>query len=285
MTSTEAVVPQRTVEMVDEGTAGVWRHLAVVNNSSRTLRQTNLRRWRDVTGEFRRRLVVMVTRRTLEPVFAVVDSDWLHTRARHTTAGIGGSLVGEVGQAPGWGGGRRSQILILDLRWMDTDVPPRIPILKNERWPIKRDRQYFRRNFDKFRQLFIIIGIILHVLIGHFTIFQSVTRIVRMIHADNNEKLSKFVNRVTAKILSVPFFRTRCRTGHPYGRDFWILVRCSDGPLLWQCNWNTVHCSFGMEYRKALFTLADLPDDNNMCRFVGRHFCLTTNQWVYMNRV
>ena len=119
------------------------------------------------------------------------------------------------------------------------------------------------------------------MLIGHFTIFQSVTRIVRMIHADNNEKLSKFVNRVTAKILSVPFFRTRCRTSHPYGRDFWILVRCSDGPLLWQCNWNTVHCSFGMEYRKALFTLADLPDDNNMCRFVGRHFCLTTNQWVW----
>ena len=51
---------------------------------------------------------------------------------------------------------------------------------------------------------------VVHVLMGHFTIF-SVTRIVRMSHAKHYEKLSKFV-KVTAKILSVPFFRTRC--GH-----------------------------------------------------------------------
>jgi len=31
----------------------------------------------------------------------------------------------------------------------------------------------------------------------------------KMIHANNCEKLPKFV-KVTAKILSVPFFRTRC---------------------------------------------------------------------------
>ena len=44
---------------------------------------------------------------------------------------------------------------------------------------------------------------------GHFTFF-SVTRIVRMIYAKNcKKKLSKFV-KVTAKILSVPFFWTRC---------------------------------------------------------------------------
>ena len=42
---------------------------------------------------------------------------------------------------------------------------------------------------------------------GHFTIF-SVTRIVRMIRAKNYKKLSKFV-KVTARILSAPFFRTR----------------------------------------------------------------------------
>jgi len=44
---------------------------------------------------------------------------------------------------------------------------------------------------------------VVQVLIGHFTIL--VTRIVRMISAKNYEKLSKFV-KVTAKILSVPFF-------------------------------------------------------------------------------
>ena len=46
------------------------------------------------------------------------------------------------------------------------------------------------------------------VLMGHFTFF-SVTQSVRMIRAKNYEKLSKFV-KVTAKILSVPFFRTQC---------------------------------------------------------------------------
>jgi len=55
---------------------------------------------------------------------------------------------------------------------------------------------------------------VVQVLIGH--IFKnnfSVTRIVRMIRAKNYEKLSKFV-KVTAKILSVLFFRTRCRCNH-----------------------------------------------------------------------
>ena len=46
-----------------------------------------------------------------------------------------------------------------------------------------------------------------HVLTGHFTII--VARIVTMILAENYEKLSKFV-KVTAKILSVLFFRTQC---------------------------------------------------------------------------
>jgi len=37
----------------------------------------------------------------------------------------------------------------------------------------------------------------------------SVTQIVRMIHAKNYEKLSKFV-KVTARILVGPFFLTKC---------------------------------------------------------------------------
>ena len=49
---------------------------------------------------------------------------------------------------------------------------------------------------------------VVQVLMGHFTIF-LVTRIVRMIRAENYEKLNKFV-KVTAKMLLVPFFRTRC---------------------------------------------------------------------------
>jgi len=50
----------------------------------------------------------------------------------------------------------------------------------------------------------------MQVLMGHFTFFQSHgIRIVRMIRAKNYKKLSKFVE-VTATILSVPVFRTRC---------------------------------------------------------------------------
>ena len=51
---------------------------------------------------------------------------------------------------------------------------------------------------------------VMQVLMGHFTFFQSHgIRIVRMIRAKNYKKLSKFVE-VTATILSVPVFRTRC---------------------------------------------------------------------------
>ena len=57
------------------------------------------------------------------------------------------------------------------------------------------------------------------VLMGHFYNF-SVSWIVRMIRAKNYEKLSKFV-KVTAKILSVPFFRTRCT--------------CHFSPVIWCC--------------------------------------------------
>ena len=50
----------------------------------------------------------------------------------------------------------------------------------------------------------------------------SVTRIVRMVCAKNYEKLSKFV-KVTAKILSVHFFRTQCTCIH-WDRPFYDIL-------------------------------------------------------------
>jgi len=70
---------------------------------------------------------------------------------------------------------------------------------------------------------------VVQVLMGYFTIFQPHGLSGWLMCAKNYEKLSKFV-KVTAKILSDPLFRTRCRkAARPSG---WSVIppRCLHWP-------------------------------------------------------